>query len=67
MPLLYEEGSKAFARQQEEIINETSIFCWSWIESVPADWTSLLAPSPEAFQGYAGVRWKTPTGCGKRP
>ncbi|KAK6223783.1 vegetative incompatibility protein HET-E-1 [Colletotrichum tabaci] len=40
MPLLYGEGSKAFARPQEEIIKP------------------LLAPSPEAFQGYAGVRWE---------
>ncbi|GJC96492.1 HET domain-containing protein [Colletotrichum higginsianum] len=62
MPLLYGEGSKAFARPQEEIIkssNLTTIFCWSWTKSVPAHWTSLLAPSPEAFQGYAGVRWET--------
>ncbi|KAI0898978.1 HET-domain-containing protein [Annulohypoxylon nitens] len=52
MPLLYGEGSKAFIRLQEEIIktsNDHTIFCWSRT-GVPADWTSMLAPSPAAFQ-----------------
>lgn len=52
MPLLYGEGSKAFIRLQEEIIktsNDHTIFCWSR-NGVSADWTSMLAPSPAAFQ-----------------
>ncbi|KAH8588571.1 heterokaryon incompatibility protein-domain-containing protein, partial [Bisporella sp. PMI_857] len=53
MPLLYGEGSKAFIRLQEEIIkisNDHTIFCWTWTSSVPPDWVSLLAPSPETFK-----------------
>jgi hypothetical protein len=53
MPLLYGEGSKAFVRLQEEIIkvsNDHTIFCWTWIESVPSDWVSMLAPCAEAFR-----------------
>jgi hypothetical protein len=53
MPLLYGEGSKAFVRLQEEIIktsNDHTIFCWTWIDSVPRDWVSLLAPSPDTFK-----------------
>jgi hypothetical protein len=53
MPLLYGEGSKAFSRLQEEIIkvsNDHTIFCWTWTDSVPRDWASMLAPSPEAFK-----------------
>ncbi|KAK3681119.1 heterokaryon incompatibility protein-domain-containing protein [Podospora appendiculata] len=53
MPLLYGEGAlKAFTRLQEELIkvsNDHSIFCWSWTESVPATWTSMLAPAPDTF------------------
>ncbi|KAI1458132.1 HET-domain-containing protein [Annulohypoxylon moriforme] len=51
MPLLYGEGAKAFTRLQEEIIktsNDHTVFCWSRT-NVPADWTSMLAPSPAAF------------------
>ncbi|KAL6401163.1 hypothetical protein AUP68_16889 [Ilyonectria robusta] len=53
MPLLYGEGSKAFVRLQEEIIktsNDHTIFCWTWIDSIPSDWVSLLAPCPLAFE-----------------
>lgn len=54
MPLLYGEGTKAFTRLQEEIIktsNDHTIFCWTRDRraNVPADWTSMLAPSPLAF------------------
>ncbi|KAF6822623.1 vegetative incompatibility protein HET-E-1 [Colletotrichum musicola] len=55
MPLLYGEGSKAFNRLQEEIIkvsNDMTIFSWPWDESMAAGWTSLLAPSPSAFQNW---------------
>lgn len=53
MPLLYGEGSKSFTRLQEEIIRTSTdhtIFCWTWIDSVPREWTSLLAPCPQAFK-----------------
>ncbi|KAH7174390.1 heterokaryon incompatibility protein-domain-containing protein [Fusarium flagelliforme] len=54
MPLLYGEGDKAFIRLQEEIIrfsNDQSIFCWHWSrEHVPSDWSSILSPSPKAFE-----------------
>lgn len=53
MPLLYGEGKRAFMRLQEEIIkftNDHTIFCWTWVTSVPNDWVSLLAPCPEAFK-----------------
>ncbi|KAI6085215.1 HET-domain-containing protein [Hypoxylon rubiginosum] len=56
MPLLYGEGEKAFTRLQEEIIkisNDHTIFCWSWTSSVPNDWVSLLAPSPDTYR-YSG-------------
>lgn len=47
MPLLYGEGAKAFIRLQEEIIrvsNDHTIFCWTWVPSVPKDWVSRLFP-----------------------
>lgn len=53
MPLLYGEGSKSFVRLQEEIIRTSTdhtIFCWTWINSVPQGWASLLAPCPQAFK-----------------
>ena len=53
MPLLYGEEPKSFTRLQEEIIrtsNDQTIFCWTWIDSVPPNWTSLLAPCPQAFK-----------------
>lgn len=57
MPLLYGEGKKAFARLQHEIIkttNDHTIFCWTWTDSVPTNWASLLAPSAAQFEN-AGV------------
>lgn len=56
MPLLYGEGSKAFIRLQEEIIkasNDHTIFCWTWTDSDPSDWVSMLAPCPQVF-AYVG-------------
>ncbi|KAH7324245.1 hypothetical protein B0I35DRAFT_423785 [Stachybotrys elegans] len=53
MPLLYGEGHKAFTRLQEEIVRshyDHTIFCWTWDESVPASWTSMLAPSAAVFK-----------------
>ncbi|UPK95763.1 hypothetical protein LCI18_006698 [Fusarium solani-melongenae] len=53
MPLLYGEGKNAFLRLQEEIIKTSTdhtIFCWTWVESVPQTWTSMLAPTPRAFE-----------------
>lgn len=44
---------KAFVRLQEEIIkvsNDHTIFCWTWIDSTPREWVSMLAPSPAAFE-----------------
>ncbi|OTA99839.1 hypothetical protein M426DRAFT_67076, partial [Hypoxylon sp. CI-4A] len=52
MPLLYGEGSKAFIRLQHEIIRFSSdhtIFCWTWNNNVPDNWTSMLAPSPDVY------------------
>ncbi|KAF7924727.1 uncharacterized protein EAE97_010678 [Botrytis byssoidea] len=54
MPLLYGEGTKAFVRLQEEIIEvsvDYTIFCWTWTATVPPAWTNLIAPSPDTFQG----------------
>ncbi|KAI2469603.1 HET-domain-containing protein [Annulohypoxylon bovei var. microspora] len=66
MPLLYGEGTKAFIRLQEEIIktsNDHTVFCWSRT-GVPADWTSMLAPSPAAFRDagdYVSIdAWEIP-------
>ncbi|EEU37114.1 uncharacterized protein NECHADRAFT_52245, partial [Fusarium vanettenii 77-13-4] len=53
MPLLYGEGRNAFLRLQEEIVKistDHTIFCWNWVESVPGSWTSMLAPTPAAFE-----------------
>lgn len=53
MPLLYGEGKNAFLRLQEEIIKTSTdhtIFCWTWDASVPETWTSMLAPTPRAFE-----------------
>ncbi|KAL2673871.1 hypothetical protein Neosp_012315 [[Neocosmospora] mangrovei] len=53
MPLLYGEGKNAFLRLQEEIVKistDHTIFCWYWVESVPGSWTSMLAPTPAAFE-----------------
>ncbi|KAI1262331.1 heterokaryon incompatibility protein-domain-containing protein [Xylariaceae sp. FL1019] len=56
MPLLYGEGMRAFLRLQEEIIkisSDHSLFCWSFDESVPSNWVSILAPTPHVFRKSA--------------
>jgi len=53
MALLYGEGNKAFVRLQEEILKTSSdhtIFCWTWNETIPPSWTSMLAPYPGVFE-----------------
>ncbi|RTE85358.1 hypothetical protein BHE90_000156 [Fusarium euwallaceae] len=53
MPLLYGEGTNAFIRLQEEIVKTSTdhtIFCWTWVKSVPKGWVSMLAPTPAAFE-----------------
>uniref|UniRef100_A0A8H7NDY2 Heterokaryon incompatibility domain-containing protein n=1 Tax=Bionectria ochroleuca TaxID=29856 RepID=A0A8H7NDY2_BIOOC len=53
MPLIYGEGYKAFIRLQEEIIKSSadeSLFCWTFDNTVPMDWVSVLAPSPIVFR-----------------
>lgn len=67
MPLLYGEGPKAFMRLQEEIIkisNDHTIFCWQWDDTIPSDWTSVLAPSPDVFK-YSGNFVSTTSRQGK--
>jgi hypothetical protein len=57
MTVMYGEGMRAFARLQEEIVKASSdhtIFCWTWDESVPDDWSCMLAPSPRAFAHSGG-------------
>ncbi|KAI1759228.1 HET-domain-containing protein [Hypoxylon sp. FL1150] len=59
MPLLYGEGDKAFTRLQEEVIRKSydhSLFAWglSGQSEITSNWSSLLAPSPDAFRG---PRW----------
>ncbi|TRX90609.1 hypothetical protein FHL15_008582 [Xylaria flabelliformis] len=57
MPLLYGEGRKAFLRLQEEIIrvsNDHTIFCWTWTDTVPNTWVSMLAPWPDTFVNSSG-------------
>jgi hypothetical protein len=59
LPLLYGEGRKAFIRLQEEIIrvsNDHTIFCWTWTDTVPKDWVSMLSPWPDTFAGSQGYR-----------
>ncbi|KAI0156438.1 heterokaryon incompatibility protein-domain-containing protein [Xylariaceae sp. FL1272] len=56
MPLLYGEGLRAFLRLQEEIIkisHDHTLFCWSFDESVPSNWVSILAPTPHVFRKSA--------------
>lgn len=52
MPLLYGEGTRAFARLQEEILKETddhSLLCWTVPKDSPRAWTleSVFAKSPD--------------------
>lgn len=67
MPLLYGEGILAFRRLQEEILinsGDDSIFAWGSIpSSVPTSYylhPSMLAYSPRAFVGCAGIKRKPP-------
>lgn len=56
MPMLYGEGTKAFARLQEEIIkilDDQSIFAWTGHTS---GYFPVLAPSPANFKHSAGIR-----------
>ena len=51
MPMLYGEGDKAFTRLQEQILaisNDQSLFAW---RGVTPEYSSLLARSPDQFQG----------------
>jgi hypothetical protein len=51
MPMIYGEGTKAFARLQEEIMkayHDESIFAWDYLGSVSPE-TSCLARSPANF------------------
>ncbi|KAI1400907.1 HET-domain-containing protein [Hypoxylon fuscum] len=53
MPLLYGEGSKAFARLQREIIkvsDDQSILAWDLRHPDTASLTTALAPSPAEFR-----------------
>ncbi|RAL00174.1 ankyrin [Aspergillus ibericus CBS 121593] len=55
MPLLYGEGEKAFIRLQEELMkayDDPSILVWA---SKTEDHGGLLATSPDAFEGMAGI------------
>ncbi|KIY02436.1 uncharacterized protein Z520_02575 [Fonsecaea multimorphosa CBS 102226] len=55
MPMLYGEGEKAFTRLQQEIIrngDDQSIFCWTWHQDTPDEWSSILAPHPSSFSNY---------------
>ncbi|KAJ4004793.1 hypothetical protein NW752_009541 [Fusarium irregulare] len=53
MQIVYGEGMRAFIRLQEEIIkvsNDQTLFCWAWDDRyVPAEWASILSPSPKTF------------------
>ncbi|KAI1391403.1 heterokaryon incompatibility protein-domain-containing protein [Hypoxylon trugodes] len=55
MPLLYGEGTRAFRRLQEEIIqhsDDQSLFAWFNNNFNPSRrWVGLLAPSPSTFAG----------------
>jgi hypothetical protein len=56
MPFSYGDGTGAFLRLQEAIIEKTddqSIFCWEWDHTVDSSWASVLAPSPRVFANSA--------------
>lgn len=63
MPLLYGEGTKAFQRLQEEILQRSedqSLLAWNCKEPRLGSWSTghqcaLLAPSPEYFAGMSNV------------
>ena len=56
MPLLYGEGSKAFMRLQEQImqvIGDDTLFCWGQdLSVVGRESCGLLANAPSSFAGY---------------
>ncbi|KAK5739653.1 hypothetical protein LTR17_005137 [Elasticomyces elasticus] len=64
IPMLYGEGSKAFARLQEEIIrtsNDHSIFAWGFTDDFVGNPSQLLADSPADFVGCHNlVTWGRP-------
>ncbi|KAK5723760.1 hypothetical protein LTR15_005460 [Elasticomyces elasticus] len=64
IPMLYGEGSKAFARLQEEIIrtsNDHSIFAWGFSDKFAGNASQLLADSPADFVGCHNlVTWGRP-------
>ncbi|KAK3620956.1 hypothetical protein LTR56_023092 [Elasticomyces elasticus] len=64
IPMLYGEGSKAFARLQEEIIrtsNDHSIFAWGFSDKFAGNPSQLLADSPADFVGCHNlVTWGRP-------
>lgn len=52
IPVIYGEGTHAFLRLQEAImerLDDHSIFCWEWDHTVDPSWVSVFAPSPRAF------------------
>lgn len=58
MPLLYGEGSKAFSRLQQEILNQLedrSLLCWGFSLPLVDDRGGLFAPSPDNFLGCEKV------------
>ncbi|OTA91495.1 hypothetical protein M434DRAFT_55941, partial [Hypoxylon sp. CO27-5] len=58
MPLLYGEGSKAFQRLQEEIINkndDASILVWRSDSATSSIRLPLLAPSPACFSSAGNI------------
>ncbi|KAK8076773.1 HET domain-containing protein [Apiospora phragmitis] len=41
--------------------NDHTIFCWKWIQGiVPQEWTSLLAPSQDAFRKSGNISQTEP-------
>lgn len=60
MPLLYGEGSKAFSRLQQEIMQRTedqSIFAWSYPDHEHSHTliSGMMAPSPEYFKDSSQI------------
>lgn len=60
MPMLYGEGSKAFIRLQEQILNQVSddsLFTWksSPESAIDAPYRGLLALSPREFEHCADI------------
>ncbi|KAI6134451.1 hypothetical protein EV401DRAFT_1365195 [Pisolithus croceorrhizus] len=67
MPMLYEEGSKAFQRLQLEIIrasSDYSIFAWN-LKGQFLEHGSVLADDPSCFRGCTDVEKVAPSGFTK--